>query len=330
MTAAAGGMVLKLRVAQARLLTPNIREFKLVAADGVPLPPFEAGSHIKVNVALPDGTRAWREYSLIDAAGSRRGDAPPTSYVIAVQAEAQGRGGSRWMHASVQVGDVLEVEAPRNAFALQPTAGTTHLLAGGIGITPLLTMAAQCIASHGPVKLHYAGRSRGLMALLPELQALLGDRLEVHADDEAGRPFDVAGLLDRCTDLVYVCGPKPLLDAVLTQAQARGWPADRVRFEVFAAPPAAAGDHAFELVLASSGRSLTVGAAQSILDVLIEAGLDPIYDCKRGECGVCAVGVVEGEIDHRDYVLSASEKSAGNVLQSCVSRCRGTRLVLDL
>ena len=170
------------------------------------------------------------------------------------------------------------------------------------------------------------------MAFLPELQALLGASLHLHVDTEAGAPLDVAALLDGCaaSDQLYVCGPKQMLDAVLAATQARGWSRDRVHFEVFTPPAVEAGDHAFEVVLAQSGRSLTVPPDKSILDCLIAAGCDPMFDCQRGECGVCAVPVIEGEIDHRDYVLSESEKREGKLMQVCVSRCKGKRLVLDL
>ena len=146
-------------------------------------------------------------------------------------------------------------------------------------------------------------------------------------DDES-----VGALLARCdpADQLYVCGPKPMLDAVLAQTQARGWNSDRVHFELFTAPVVEEGDHAFEVELAMSGQRFTVPADQSILDCLIEHGCDPMFDCKRGECGVCAVPVIDGEIDHRDYVLTAREKAAGNVIQICISRAKGQRLVLDL
>jgi ferredoxin-NADP reductase len=248
-----------------------------------------------------------------------------------VRREDDGRGGSRYMHERVLTGQVLNVEAPKNEFELRAAPGCAVLLAGGIGITPLISMAAQRVAQQAPVRLHYAGRSRELMAFLPELQALLGDALHVHTDAEAGQPLDVDAVLDTCAevDQLYVCGPKAMLDTVLARTQARGWTRERVHFEVFTAPTVDEGDHAFEVVLAESGRTLTVPADQSILDCLIDAGCDPMYDCKRGECGVCATPVLEGEIDHRDYVLSEREKRTGNVMQICISRCKGARLVLD-
>src|SRR6218665_1676862 len=125
-------------------------------------------------------------------------------------------------------------------------------------------------------------------------------------------------------------GPGALLDAMLGRARARGWEPDRVHWEIFAAPAAAEGDQPFEVELARSGQRFTVPAGQSILDCLIENGCDPMFDCKRGACGVCAVPVLEGGIDHRDHVLSAREKAQGSVMQICISRVKGTRLVLDI
>ena len=324
--------ILHLRVTEAVALNPLIRMFRLRAADGAALPGYTAGAHLRVRVDLAGGAQDWRHYSLINLVPEPHATDAPTEYVIAVRVEADGRGGSRYMHERVKAGDLLTVEAPKNDFPLHDGAERAVLIAGGIGITPLASMAAQRLAQGAPVQLHYAGRSRGLMAYLPELQALLGDALRVHADAEAGAPLDVAALLAACTpqDRLYVCGPKVLLDAVLAQTLARGWSHERVHFELFTTPVVEDGDHAFELVLAQSGQTFTVAADQTILDCLIDHGCDPMFDCKRGECGVCAAPVMEGEIDHRDYVLSAREKAAGNVIQMCVSRAKGTRLVLDM
>jgi vanillate O-demethylase ferredoxin subunit len=323
---------LQLRVAEARDLNALIRLIRLRADAGAVLPGYTAGAHLRVRVELPDGSTDWRHYSLINL--STRADAcsAPTEYVIAVRREDEGRGGSRFMHRQVQPGQVLTIETPKNEFPLREQPGCAVLVAGGIGVTPLVSMAAQRVAQEAPVRMHYAGRSRELMAFLPELRQLLGDSLRVHTDADAGAPLDVEALLDACSDddQLYVCGPKPMLDTLLARTQARGWTRDRVHFEVFTVPTIEAGDHAFEVVLAQSGRSLTVPADRSILDCLIDAGCDPMFDCKRGECGVCATPVIEGEIDHRDYVLSEREKREGNVMQICISRCKGQRLVLDL
>jgi ferredoxin-NADP reductase len=323
---------LQLRVAEARELNPLIRTFRLRADDGRILPAYSAGAHIRIQVELPDGAQDWRHYSLINFAAQSDATDAPTDYVIAVRKEADGRGGSRFMHERLQPGDLVTFEAPKNDFPLHSGPGGTVLLAGGIGVTPLASMATRRRAEGLPVRMHYAGRSRELMAFLPELQAVLGGDLRVHADVERGGPFDIGALLDDCPagDRLYVCGPKVMLDAVLAQTQARGWAHDRVHFELFTTPVAEQGDHAFEVELAQSGQRFTVPADQSILDCLIAHGCDPMFDCKRGECGVCATPVLEGELDHRDYVLSAREKAQGNVMQICISRIKGQRLVLDI
>ncbi len=323
---------LQLRVVATRTLNPLIRELQLCAEDGSALPGYSAGSHIRVQVALPDGQSDWRDYSLINLSSQTDTSAAVDEYRIAVRIEAAGRGGSQFMHRRLEVGDHVTVQAPKNDFALDASPGCAVLVAGGIGITPLVSMAVQRSREQAPWRMVYAGRSRDLMAFLPELQALGGDALSLHVDAEQGCPLDVPALLDACTqdDHLYVCGPKPLLDAVLAETETRGWQHERVHFELFTTPPVEAGDHAFEVVLARSGFSISVPADRSILDCLIDADVDPIYDCKRGECGVCTTTVIEGEIDHRDYVLSADEKASGQVMQICVSRCRGSRLVLDL
>jgi ferredoxin-NADP reductase len=324
--------LLSLRVAEARTLNPLIRLLRLVAQDGSALPGFTAGAHLRVQVTLPDGKTDWRHYSLVDFSSQPGATEAPREYVIAMRREDEGRGGSRFMHERVQPGDVLTIEAPKNEFALRSLESCAVLIAGGIGITPLASMAAQRMAEGRAVRLHYAGRSRALMAFLPELQQLLGDRLKLHADDEAGAPLDVEALLDGCSpeDQLYVCGPKVLLDTVLAKTQARGWTHERVHFELFTTPTVEAGDRAFEVVLAQSGKTFNVPADQTVLDCLIEHSCDPLFDCKRGECGVCSTAVIEGDIEHRDYFLSDAEKASGKVMQICISRARGARLVLDL
>lgn len=324
--------LLSLRVAEARTLNPLIRMLRLVAEDGSALPGFTAGAHLRVQVTLPDGKTDWRHYSLIDFSTRPGATEAPREYVIAVRREDEGRGGSRFMHERVQPGDVLTIEAPKNEFPLRSLESCAVLIAGGIGITPLTSMGAQRKAEGRAVRLHYAGRSRALMAFLPELQQLLGDQLKLHADDEAGTPLDVEALLDGCSpeDQLYVCGPKVLLDAVLAKTQARGWTHERVHFELFTTPTVETGDRAFEVVLAQSGKTFNVPADQTVLDCLIEHGCDPLFDCKRGECGVCSTAVIEGDVDHRDYFLSDAEKASGKVMQICISRVRGDRLVLDL
>jgi vanillate O-demethylase ferredoxin subunit len=331
---ASSPLSLTLRVAEVRELNPHIRMFRFMHPGGQALPGWTPGAHVKVRVELPDGSADLRHYSLIELEGLA--GAPgfsPACYTIAVRRDPAGRGGSVYMHDRLHAGVTVEVEAPRNDFELKPATGTTVLLAGGIGITPLASMAARCRAIGRPVKLVYAGRSRDSMALLPELQALLGEDLQVHADAEAnGAIFDVDGFLDGLApdDHLYVCGPKPLLDRVLQASERRQWAPGRLHFELFSSPVLETGDQPFEVELAQSGQTFEVPVGQSILDCLIEHGCDPLFDCKRGECGVCATPVLSGEPDHRDYVLSRAEKDSGKVIQICVSRAKGRKIVLDI
>lgn len=321
---------LAVRVVEARVVAGDVRVFHL-RGDGA-LPGFTAGAHVNVRVLAVDGRADWRRYSLVNLDPSPGATESPAEYILAVRLEPAGRGGSHHLHHAVQAGDTLVIEAPRNDFPHAAHAGRSVLIAGGIGITPMASMAAHGLASGQALTLHYAGRSRASMAWLSELEALLGDGLKVHADDEQGGPLDIAAILAASSPLdhVYVCGPQPMLDAVLRHAAALEWAPERVHFELFSAPQGDGSDKAFDVELADSGRTLTVPADRTLLDVLNEAGCDVMSDCERGECGVCAVGVISGDIDHRDYVLTEKEKLAGNLMHACVSRCRGRVLVLRL
>lgn len=323
---------LMLCVAETRMLNPLIKMFRLSAPDGSVLPAFTPGAHVKVQVQLPAQAADWRHYSLIQLSSDLGAAEAPREYVIAVRKEEQGRGGSRFMHEGLQLGDMVAVEPPRNDFPMHAGPAGAVLVAGGIGVTPLASMAAHRRANGLPVRMVYAGRSREMMAFLPQLTSLLGEDLAVHADDERGRALDVAAILDACVsdESLYVCGPKVMLDAVLAASEARGWPHGRVHFELFTTPAAEAGDQPFEVELAQTGQHITVPVGQTILDCMIEHGCDPMYDCKRGECGVCTATVIEGVPDHRDYFLSDSEKAAGKLIQICISRAKSSRLVLDL
>lgn len=323
--------LLNLRVAHCESLHPLIRRLVLESPTGEPLPGFSAGAHVRVGVTLPDGSPDWRHYSLVNTQPMPGATSAPMHYEVAIRREDEGRGGSRFVH-TLACGDVVQVSLPENDFPLQPGTGPVLLVAGGIGVTPLMSMAAELRAAGRRVRMVYASRSRSQMAYLAPLQTLLADDLRVHSDEEAGCPLDAGALLDGCSldESLYVCGPRPLLDAVLAGAKARGWAPGRVRFELFGAAAPAGGDHAFDVVLAQSGMTHRVAADQSILDCLLAHGVDPIHDCDRGECGVCAVPVIDGEVDHRDYVLSDAEKASHRVIQICVSRARGQRLVLDL
>lgn len=317
---------LNLVVTEVRQETPLIRAIRLAPAQDGPLPPWGAGAHIKVH--LPQGDE--RSYSLINASVDLSASTNPRSYLLGVRLEQPSQGGSVFMHA-LKPGDVISVSAPSNNFPLAATDKPVILLAGGIGVTPLVSMAAELTARGRPFRFYYAGRSRAHLAFIPAIEALVGDRLAIHADDTSGL-FDVVGLMSSLKDdePLYCCGPMPMIELAINTAKQLGWRDGRLHFEIFTAPQPKAGDQAFEVVLKNSGESFHIPAGKSILDVLIEAGKDPLHDCKRGDCGICQVEVIEGVPDHRDFILTDSQKAGGKLMQICVSRSKTPRLVLDL
>lgn len=300
-------------------LTDRISAFRLRAAAGGPLPDWEAGAHIDVDIA--DGTRSYSLISFKPVATS------PDSYTIAVQREDDGTGGSAAMH-KLQAGDALTFSTPKNDFPITPGADAL-LLAGGIGVTPLISMAAAAQASGADIRFHYAGRSAEIMAYRAALAETLGDAFTLHCDDDASA-LTLDALIATLGDAhLYVCGPRGMIDAARSTAEAAGVPTDRIHFELFEAATPQAGDSAFEVQI-NDGSVFTIPPGRSIIDVLEENDIDVMYDCQRGDCGICQCDVLDGEPDHRDVVLSEAERAAGDVMQICVSRAKSARLVLDI
>jgi ferredoxin-NADP reductase len=286
------------------------------------LPDWTPGAHI--DLVLPDGT--VRQYSLC---GDRW---DPRRYRIAVLKEPPaggGASGSCYIHDTLQVGDVLGVGGPRNNFPLVPS-DRFLFIAGGIGITPLLPMIAQADLLGADWTLLYAGRSRSTMAFLTEL-AGYGDRVRVFAGD-AGERADLAGWLSEAQPgtRVYCCGPDRLLAAV--RAGCAAWPAHSLHTERFtpAEQPAAVVGGPFEVELARTGATVTVGPGVSVLDAARGAGASVLSSCRRGLCGTCETTVLDGRPDHRDSLLEDDERAHGDSMFVCVSRSAGGRLVLDL
>jgi ferredoxin-NADP reductase len=306
--------------------TALIRAITLARPHGEPLPSWEPGAHVKVR--LPDGGE--RSYSLINTSLDPAATTRPHAYRLGVRLEQPSQGGSKFMHA-LQVGDILSVATPRNNFPLEPASRPVVLLAGGIGVTPILSMAAALAAAQRPYRFIYAGRSRDQLAFLDESDALNRERLTIHTDDIGGL-YDVGALMASLAndEPLYLCGPKPMIDAAIQSAKDLRWADGRLRFELFANVVPVAGDQPFEVVLNSSGKTLLIPPDKTILAILIEAGEDPLHDCRRGDCGICQVNVIEGTPDHRDYILTDAEKAAGKVMQICISRSKTPRLVLDL
>lgn len=296
----------------------GVVSLELESADG-PLPSWEPGSHIDLIVA--DGSS--RQYSLCGPAGS-------DGYRIGVLREPAGRGGSVHVHDTIRPGDRVELKGPRNHFALED-APVYRLVAGGIGVTPILSMVAKLESEGRDWQLFYAGRGRASMAFSRELAAY-GDRVRFAASDEGNR-LDLAALVAEAPAdaLWYACGPARMLAGLAQSLEAAGREAN-LRTELFEVPVTdepAAGE-GFSVELRASGITLTVPPDRSILDVVTEAGIDVMHDCEEGICGSCETKVIEGDVDHRDYVLTTQEKAKGDCMMVCVSRSACPRLVLDL
>ncbi|APE34365.1 oxidoreductase [Nocardia mangyaensis] len=292
----------------------GVLSFVLIDPAGAPLPPWEPGAH--VDVVLPDGV--VRQYSLCGDPGDR------DSYRIAVLLEEQGRGGSAWLHEKVRPGTLLEIREPRNNFPLA-AADRYVLIAGGIGITPLLPMMRELDRRGAAWQLHYGGRSAARMAFAGELAAY-GERVRRYPQDECGL-IPLAEILDPVATgtLVYCCGPEPLLDAV-----EKSCAPDVLRVERFHPREIETGpDRPMTVVLRRSGRTIEVPAEETVLDALERAGADVLWSCREGTCATCETPVLEGEIDHRDSILTPQERESGETMMICVSRARTDRLVLD-
>lgn len=312
---------LNLKVVEIEDLSPLVKRFRFEDPDKAALPVFSGGAH--VSVEMPDGEMLrHNSYSLI----SDPYDA--TGYEIAVRREDQGRGGSKFMHEKVAVGDILKLSMPANLFQLDLRAKKHVLIGGGIGITPFLSQMRQ-LEMHGQAyELHYATRSReeaAGLALLPEAA-----HIHVHISEDGSRMDLGAMLADQPLGChVYTCGPEGLITAVAEQAAMLGWPATSVHSEAFTAPPPGA---PFEVTIASTGQVVPVAANQSLLEALEAANVVVDYSCRGGGCGRCETTVTscDGDIEHNDFWLSKEERAEKKKIMPCMSRFKGLALVLDL
>jgi ferredoxin-NADP reductase len=307
----------KLRVKRMTWEAPGVLSLDLVAPDGGMLPAFEAGAHLDLHIP----GAPVRQYSLCGDPAERG------AWRIAVR-EVEGGKASPLIHRALRPGATIEAEGPRNNFPLLPSPRYLFV-AGGIGITPILPMLRAASRDGAAWTLLFCTRRAAEAPFLDEIRDLPGEAV-LHASAEGTR-LDVAARLaaPQPGTLVYCCGPERLMTAV-EQATA-AWPADSVRFEWFAPRSRAdAGSDRFEVACARSGRTITVDAATSVLQALRAAGIDLPSSCEQGVCGTCECRVLDGEVDHRDSILSASERAANDVMMACVSRARGARLVLDL
>jgi vanillate O-demethylase ferredoxin subunit len=296
---------------------PIITSYDLRPMEGGELPAFTAGAHI--DLTLPNGL--IRSYSLVNPQTERH------RYVIAVQKDRASRGGSKWVHENFHPGDILTINGPRNNFPLNESAEKSILLAGGIGITPILSMSERLAALGRDWELIYCARTRGDAAFVDRLKG----NVKFNFDGEpGGKMLDIAAVVRAAPANAhfYCCGPLPMLSAF--EAATADLPRERVHVEYFTAkePPAVGGG--FKVVLAKSGKEFIVPPGKTILDTLLDAGLDIPYSCMEGVCGTCETKVLEGTPDHRDLILTEDEHAAGKSMMICCSGSKSEKLVLDL
>ncbi|MFF5142255.1 PDR/VanB family oxidoreductase [Streptomyces sp. NPDC013157] len=321
------------------LASSTSRSYELRAADGGALPSFEAGAHIDVHL----GPSLVRQYSLCNSPREKG------RYLICVRRDDAGRGGSRTLHRDLTVGRRLRISPPRNHFPLV-AAGHHVLVAGGIGITPLLSMAEALAARGASFVLHHYTSSAAEAPLLERLQSpALGERAVVHHSDQgdtvrAGLPAELQ--VPEADTAVYVCGPDGFMTHVVAEATAAGWHPGQLHTERFAptAPPSAeAGDRdrdgdgakagvaaEFTVRIASTGTGYRVPADRTIAEVLTAHGVEVELSCEQGICGACLTPVLSGEPDHRDEVQTPDERAAGDRITICCSRARSPELLLGL
>ena len=313
------------RVKQMRHEADTVVSVEFETLDGSNLPKAAPGAH--VDVILRDDLR--RSYSL-----TRENTAGPT-FTVAIHRDPQSKGGSAFVHERLRVGDKVRISRPKNNFPLDETSENSVLIAGGIGITPILAMVRRLTEERRRWEVFYAARSRTAAAFCEELdtcvQASNGKgRVNYHFDDEQrGSLVDIRSIMESNPEAhFYCCGPEPMLAAY--EAAAREVPRGQVHVEYFSATEEVARDGGFDLVLERSGKTLHVESGKTILDVLIENNVSVPFSCSEGVCGTCETRVIEGRPDHRDMILTDEERAKGDTMMVCCSGSKSPRLVLDL
>jgi ferredoxin-NADP reductase len=317
-----GGVKLAVRVSQVTAVNALIKRFRFTARSGGPLPAFSGGAHVVVEMD-DHGTRRLNPYSLMSD------PADTSAYEISVRRDDTGRGGSLYLHNHVTPGMDMIISNPINLFALDVRARKVVMIAGGIGITPFMAQIAQLARQNRPFELHYAARSAALGAYMDRLTAAHPGRVHCYLDDQ-NQKIDLTRLLatQPIGTHLYVCGPKPMIDWALQTAARMGWPKGAVHHEEFLAPGTGL---PFQVHLAATDKTITVGTAQSLLEAIEAAGVDAPYMCRGGACGQCETTVLscDGQILHRDHWLTAEDSASGQKIMPCVSRFEGKSLVID-
>ena len=316
---------MKLQVTRIRNETPSIKAFELRASDGSDLPPFMAGAHIEVEMNLTDGRQNIRQYSLACDPADR------SRYEIAVLHLPEGKGGSAYMHSQIREGQTLTCSQPVNEFSLSEEAEEHILIAGGVGITSILSLAYALRSRDAQFQLHYSAKTEMDMAYRELAQHLATDSFHAYfSQSQDPARMNLAKLLGdpQPGRHAYVCGPHRLTQAIIITAQKLGWPDNTVHRENFGARSDTS-DRAIEVELMLSGMTVQVEPGTTILDALIDVGAFVSHECKRGECGTCQTRVLEGEPIHREVCLTEKQRNDDQLMCTCVSWARSERLVLE-
>ncbi len=315
---------LQLQVSRIENQTPTIKAFALRSPDGRGLPTFTAGAHIDIKI----NNELRRSYSLTNDPSDQG------QYIISVLIEPDSKGGSQWMHNDLSVGDLVTVLRPENDFELSGAASEHIFIAGGIGITPIISMGRYLARSGGKFSLHYCTKSIEETAFAKDVQDIFAAGLTFHHD--GGDPtngIDLAVVLKTCPDdaHLYICGPRGLIDAARTAAS--HWPNENVHFELFSGidDNNQDGDETFTVILKRSDVTVEVPAGSSIIEAIRDAGVDIDSSCESGICGTCQTDLLGGVADHRDDLLSDADRDSQTTILPCVSRAKsGETLILDL
>lgn len=315
---------LPLVISGIRQLTNNIRAYELKSATHQALPKIKAGAHIQVPISLDNKQLAWRNYSI--SSNPERAD----SYEIAVKREDKGSGGSVAIHRDYQLGLQVNCKLPENYFPLVKDSKRAVLIAGGIGITAIKSMALSLIQSNTPFELHYAGRTISDMAYVDRLSKQLGQKLFIYSSKENNK-LSLKTLMQNCAEQChfYLCGPESMIREFKTCAQDLNISSDKIHYEHFSTSIAESAK-ACQLTLSKSNVQINVASDQTLLDAVLQAGVDTPYSCLSGECKSCVVKVVNDvEIDHQDKCLSEVEKAEGKMCL-CISRPKSEKIIIDL
>ena len=315
---------LRLKVSRIEQKTETIKLYRLIAADGGILPAFEAGSHLPIEITLPNGQKTQRYYSILSSPHDNR------YYEIAVQREEKGRGGSKYIHQHLAVNTPINAKPPRNEFPLSPLGKHTILIAGGIGITPILSMLRVLVENHCSFEIHYTARTQADLAFSEEVLFLARKKAHLYfSKGENAKRLDLEAVMKQRDSKthIFLCGPVRMIESVRDLGDKFNYDSGQIHFENFGVPLSAS-DFEIEVTLKKSAQIIKVQSSQTILDALINSKVSVPFNCKRGSCGLCATTVIEGEVDHRDVYLNKDERKQQMCV--CVSRAKGKKLTLDL